>query len=161
MATQTKAAAKTAPAIPNLPVRSEQPSVILKGEGGQTSIEPHVVAKIAGLAIREVSGVHALVPFGATQALANLTNSIRGKDYRDLGVSVEVGQVEAAVDTRIITDYGVSIPAVAANIRENVEARILEMTGLTVKEVNIAVVDLWFEEVGTLPPVVQTPSRVQ
>ena len=58
---------------------------------------------------------------------------------------VEVGKVEAAVDVRIVTDYGAAIPKVAEAIRTNIAHRIETMTGLKVKEINIDVVDLYFE----------------
>lgn len=128
--------------------------VILQGDHGDTTIQPHVVAKIAGIAVREVPGVHSLVPFGAGQTLARVARQVTGSEYRDLGVNVEVGKVEAAIDLRIVTEYGVSIPAIAAQIRENVARRIMEMTGLRVKETNIEVVDLWFADDEVTP----TPS---
>lgn len=127
----------------SLPAKRDA-SVVLQGETGSTTIQPHVVAKIAGLAVREVPGVHSLVPFGAGQALTRVARSVTGSDYRDLGVNVEVGKVEAAIDVRIVTEYGVSIPQVAAEIRNNVERRIDEMTGLRMKETNVEVVDLYF-----------------
>lgn len=132
--------------------------LILTGEQGRTLIQDEVVAKIAGLAIREVEGVHALVPYGTGQTISAAMASISGNERKDMGVRVEVGQVEAAVDVRIITAYGVSIPALADAIRKNVEARIHTMTGLKVKEINIEVVDLYFaerEQLNTLSPRVQ------
>lgn len=125
---------------------SASDAVLLESEGGQTSIQPHVVAKIAGLAVREVNGVHALVPFGTGQAITSLARAVTGAQMRDLGVSVEVGTIEAAVDVRITTNYGVSIPEIAASVRSNVSARIMDTTGLRVTEVNIEVVDLFFAE---------------
>lgn len=124
-------------------------TTVLQSDLGRTHISQDVVAKIAGLAVREIEGVHALVPFGAGQRLSSLARSIGGSDMKDLGVAVEVGEIEAAVDCRIVTEYGVSIPRVAAAIQANVGERIREMTGLKVKEVNIEVVDLYFEEEQT------------
>lgn len=144
----TKAAKKVetiAPAAQDAPVRRDQP-VMLESDLGTTTIQPHVVAKIAGLAVREVEGVRALVPFGTGQALSNLAASVTGAEMRDLGVSVEVGSIEAAIDVRIVCTYGASIPQVSASIRENVAERIHAMTGLEVTEVNIEVADLYFEE---------------
>ena len=143
-------AAKAAPTNPvdtappvqaNMPARRDQ-TVMLESDLGTTTIQPHVVAKIAGLAVREVQGVHNLVPFGAGQAFSNLAASVTGAEMRNLGVSVEVGSIEAAIDVRIVCDYGVSIPQVSALIREHVTERIFIMTGLQVTEVNIEVADL-------------------
>jgi uncharacterized alkaline shock family protein YloU len=133
--------------------------VTLQSDLGATTIQPHVVAKIAGLAVREVNGVHSLVPFGAGQAFSNLAASVTGAEMRNLGVSVEVGSLEAAIDCRIVCDYGVSIPQVSAAIRENVTERIYIMTGLKVAEVNIEVADLFFEEDVTQRPAPQSRVR--
>lgn len=118
--------------------------LILAGEQGKTIIQDDVVAKIAGLAIREVEGVHALVPYGTGQAISAAVSSLSGNERKDMGVRVEVGQVEAAVDVRIVALYGISIPALADAIRKNVEARIRSITGLKVKEINIEIIDLHF-----------------
>lgn len=152
----TKIATKTASATEDALADT---ALVVTSETGTTRIQPHVVAKIAGLAIREVVGVHNLAPFGAGQTLNNLAKSIGGGDFRELGVQVEVGRVEAAVDCRIVAEFGVAIPEVAQSIRENVSSRIGAMTGLKVKEVNIEVVDLYFaeDEVAEAP----SSSRVQ
>ncbi len=137
-------AARTAKDTPT--ALSDSTAVVLVSEGGSTTVQPHVVAKIAGLAVREVDGVHNLVPFGTGQAISSIARAVTGNQMRDLGVSVEVGKVEAAVDVRIVTNYGTSIPLIASAIRENVHRRISEMTGLRVTECNIEVVDLWFDD---------------
>lgn len=134
-------------------------ALVVASDQGTTRIQPHVVAKIAGLAIREVDGVHQLVPYNAGQTLNNLANSITGGDLRELGVQVEVGKVEAAVDCRIVTEFGAAIPDVAQKIRDNVRSRIGAMTGLKVKETNIEVVDLHFDEDDA--PAAAPASRVQ
>lgn len=120
---------------------------VIKGKGVHTHIHQEVVAKIAGLAVREVEGIHELVPFGAGQTISNLANRVSGgMEMRDLGVRVEVGTEEAAVDVRVVTNYGASIPAIADAVFKNVSTRILDMTGLKVVEVKIEVLDLWFSE---------------
>jgi uncharacterized alkaline shock family protein YloU len=113
---------------------------------GKTSIADGVVAKIAGIAAREIEGVHDLVASGAGAAIAGLATRVTGGDTRSTGVSVEVGQQEAAVDLNVVVDYGVSIPQVAAAVRQNIINRVGAMTGLVVKEVNISVTDLYFPD---------------
>ena len=119
---------------------------VIKDERGHTIIRNQVVAKIAGLAVREIEGVHRLVPFGATQSIASVTQLITGTDVRDMGVQVEVGTREAAVEMRIIAAFGASIPAIADAIRRNVTERVGTMTGLQIVSINIDVVDLYFPE---------------
>lgn len=98
------------------------------------------------------------MPFGTGQAITNLARQLSGDEFRDLGVRVDVGKIEAAVDARIVTDYGLSIPDIAAAVRINVGERIRGMTGLKVKEVNLEIVDLYFEGGGRPEG---SPARVQ
>lgn len=112
-------------------------------EGGSTTIADAVVTKVAGIAAREVAGVHELGG-GAARALGNVTQRVGIGDERMQGVSVEVGEREAAVDLTLVIDYGESIPQVAEAIRTNVIKRVEGITGLSVTEVNIAVNDLFF-----------------
>jgi uncharacterized alkaline shock family protein YloU len=62
------------------------------------------------------------------------------------GVKAEVGEVQTALDLEIVVDYGVSIPDLATDVRENVIAAVERMTGLEVVEVNIAVSDVKLPE---------------
>ena len=109
-------------------------------DAGRTIIADSVVSKIAGIAAREVRGVHELG--GTTErAISRITGA-----QKSTGVSVEVGDEEAIVDLNVIVDYGQSIPDMASEIRRNVMNQILTLTGLRVKEVNINVNDLYFPE---------------
>lgn len=113
---------------------------------GRTTIADAVVAKIAGIATREVPGVHD-VGGGAARAVSALRERIPGqKTSQSQGISVEVGEREAAVDINLVADYGVSIADLASGIRRNVISSIEEMTGLSVTEVNIEVLDIWLPE---------------
>lgn len=126
-----------------------QPSNALatEHEDGKTIIAEGVVAKIAGLAAREVSGVHELVGSGASGAIAGLTQALtRSTPSRDYGVKVQVNEQEAVVDIRMIVKYGASIQAVAEGVRNNVVERLQALAGLTATTVNIEVVDLYFPE---------------
>lgn len=128
----------------------------LQTERGQTTIADPVVTKVAGLAAREVGGVHELGG-GMARALGAVAQRLPVGDSTTQGVSVEVGEKEAAVDLTVVIEYGESIPRVAQQIRENVIRRIEGITGLSVTEVNVAVNDLH------LPGDEQDdePSRVQ
>ncbi len=112
-------------------------------EQGRTTIADGVVTKVASLAAREVAGVHELGG-GAARAMGSVTQRVGIGDQRTQGVSVEVGEREAAVDLVVVVDYGESVPRVAAAIREQVIKRIEGITGLKVTEVNIDVTDLYF-----------------
>lgn len=112
---------------------------------GKTTIADTVVAKIAGIATREVSGVHALGG-GAARAVGALRERIPGgRTNHSQGVSVEVGERQAAVDIDLTAEYGVAIADLATSVRRNVISSIERMTGLEVAEVNVTVQDIYLE----------------
>nr|WP_246422589.1 Asp23/Gls24 family envelope stress response protein [Nocardiopsis mwathae] len=111
---------------------------------GTTSIADHVVAKIAGMAAREVGGVHSMGG-GAARAFGAVRDRIPGATTSGTaarGVSVEVGEREAAADIDLVVEYGVSIPDLAAGVRRNVITAVERMTGLEVTEVNVTIDDI-------------------
>jgi uncharacterized alkaline shock family protein YloU len=115
----------------------------LQSDKGTTAIAEGVVTKVAGLAAREVPGVHDLGG-GAARALGSVTQRVGLGERISQGVSVEVGQKEAAVDLSLVIDYGESIPQVSQAVREQIVKRVEGITGLAVTEVNITVNDLYF-----------------
>ncbi len=118
----------------------------LTSELGKTSIADQVVSKIAGIATREVSGVYDLGG-GAERAVGAVRERIPGsRTNYSQGVSVEVGERQAAIDLDLVADYGISIADLAAGVRRNVIATVERMTGLEVTEVNISVHDVHLEE---------------
>ncbi|GAA1114705.1 Asp23/Gls24 family envelope stress response protein [Kribbella jejuensis] len=115
------------------------------GPGGKTTIADVVVSKISGIATREIIGVHALGG-GAARAVGMLRDRMPGsRTNMSQGVSVEVGETQAAVDIELVAEYGVSIADLAQEIRRNVISAVERMTGLEVTEVNIAVSDVHLE----------------
>jgi uncharacterized alkaline shock family protein YloU len=115
----------------------------LQTEMGSTTIADAVVTKVASIATREVGGVHELGG-GAARALGSAAQRVGIGDQRTQGVTVEVGDKEAAVDLTIVVEYGESIPRLSKEIRDNVTRRIEGITGLSVTEVNVTVNDLHF-----------------
>ena len=120
----------------------------LQTERGGTRIEDSVVSKIAGIAAQEVDGVR--MGGGTSQAIGGLLSSVTGSSSgpgsQSRGVSVEVGEVEAAIDVTLTVAYGVSIPQVAEAVRRNIINRVENLVGLNVTEVNISVNDVFFPE---------------
>ncbi len=126
----------------------------LQTERGRTSIGNGVVSKIAGIAAQEVEKVQM---GGGTAAavggfLSSVTGAVTGGDSTGggasltTGVSVEVGEEEAAVDLAMAIEYGVPIPRTTEEVRRNVINRVEDLTGLRVTEVNITVNDVQFPE---------------
>ncbi|GHI08709.1 stress protein [Streptomyces cellostaticus] len=113
---------------------------------GRTTIADGVVEKIAGMAARDVVGVHAMGG-GLSRTLGAVRDRVPGGSKSvTRGVKAEVGEVQTALDLEIVVDYGVSIADVARAVRENVIAGVERMTGLEVVEVNIAVSDVKLPE---------------
>lgn len=117
----------------------------LETEHGRTVIADTVVSKIAGIATREVSGVADLGK-GAARAVGALREKIVASVDNTQGVTVEVGEKQAAVDIDIVAEYGVAIAELAEAIRTNVISAVERMTGLQVTEVNITVHDVALED---------------
>jgi len=131
---------------------------------GRTSIADSVVTKIAGLAAREISGVHAMGA-GATRTFGSIREILPGNTEArsaSQGVKVEVGERQAAIDLDLVVEYGVAIVDLSQAVRKNVIDRLQRMTGLEVTEVNINVDDIWIpgaDSAGDQSP--PAPSRVQ
>src|ERR671938_2168942 len=115
----------------------------LQTERGSTSISDSVVSKIAGIAAQEVDGIR--MGSGAAQAVGGILGSITGGSQTQ-GVSVEVGQEEAALDLTLTAEYGKSIPQLAEAVRRNVANRVESLVGLRVNEVNITVSNIFFPQ---------------
>ena len=152
-----------APTNDGKPDRPTGSSSALVTPQGKTSIADSVVAKIAGLAAREISGVHAMGA-GATRAFGSIREILPGHTEArtaSQGVKVEVGERQAAVDLDLVVEYGVAIVDLSTAVRKNVIERLQRMTGLEVTEVNINVDDIWIpgtDEAEEQPP---APNRVQ
>jgi len=119
----------------------------LQTDRGNTTIADSVVSKIAGIAAQEVDGIR--MGSGASQTASNLLGSITGgggSSSQTQGVSVEVGQEEAALDLTLTAEYGKSIPQLAEAVRRNVSNRVESLVGLRVTEVNITVQNIFFPQ---------------
>ncbi|MBT2484970.1 Asp23/Gls24 family envelope stress response protein [Microbacterium sp. ISL-108] len=107
---------------------------------GKTTIEDSVVAKIAGIAAREVSGVYALGGGGA-RVVGAIRDALNTTDLTQ-GISVEVGETQVAVDVIIVADYPVSLQKVADDVRSAIGKAMVELVGMEVAEVNVTVNDV-------------------
>lgn len=106
---------------------------------GTTKIEDNVVSKIAGIAANEIDGVQ--MGGGASRAVGNLIDSVTGPS-ENRGVSVEVGEIETAIDIKLAITYGRAVPQVTEAVRRNVVKQVEKLVGLSVTAVNITVVDV-------------------
>lgn len=114
----------------------------LQTKQGVTTIDESVVAKIAGMAAREVPGVYDMGNIARrafnviTDRIPNAQTNVAG------GISVEKGETQAAVDVTVVVEYGVSIVEVGNAIRRNIIEQVEGTTGLEVIEVNVNVTDV-------------------
>jgi uncharacterized alkaline shock family protein YloU len=107
--------------------------------GGAISMSEDVVATIAGLAARQVSGLFSL---GKPRLVSF------GGDSPTRGVAAEVGDKEAALDLDVVIDYGCDLKATAEQLRKLIGDEVDRMAGRKVVEVNINVVDIHLPEQG-------------
>ena len=133
----------SSPTTEKPPTSADQPGAGLVTDEGRTTISDSVVQKIVGVATREVAGVHDLGK-GPSRALGAIRERVPGSTgpSRTQGVSVEVGERQAAIDLDVVVEYGVAISDLAQGVRRNIITNVERMTGLDVTEVNINVDDV-------------------
>jgi uncharacterized alkaline shock family protein YloU len=107
---------------------------------GKTVINNSVVAKIAGLAVRDVPGVFALGG-GAARALGAIRDAISNTDHSQ-GISVEVSEDQVTVDLSVVAQYPTPLQQVADDARSAVINAIENLVGLQVTEVNVTINDV-------------------
>ncbi|MDO4253607.1 MAG: Asp23/Gls24 family envelope stress response protein [Kocuria sp.] len=140
--------------------QTERPRPVgpLQSDRGNTTLEDTVVAKIAGIAAREVPGVYAMGnsmrrTFNAiTERIPNSQTNVSG------GISVEKGERQTAIDVTVVIDYGASVVEVGNGIRRNVIQAVEQATGLEVVEVNVNVTDVHLPEEDDNSSSNSTPS---
>lgn len=113
---------------------------VVAGAHGKTVINDGVVAKVAGIAARDVPGVYALGG-SASRALGAIRDAINTTDLGQ-GISVEVGEKQVAVDVTIVADYPVPLQKIADDVRLAITTAVETLVGLEVSEVNITVNDV-------------------
>lgn len=91
-----------------------------------------VISKIVMMSLKDVDGV-ALVKSGA--------GSLFGRGG-NLGINVEVGETEVAVDLRLILEFGKNAKEIYEKTKNSIEEQVFNMTGLKVVEVNVKIEDV-------------------
>ena len=103
---------------------------------GKITVADDLIASIAGYAAVENVGIVGMNAKKASDSFIELF----GKDNMRRGVKVTVVSPELIdIDLYVTLEYGVSLPAVAQNAKSNVKYRVEEMTGITVRAVNVHV----------------------
>jgi uncharacterized alkaline shock family protein YloU len=113
-------------------------------ERGTTTIADEVVEKIAGIATREVPGVHDLGG-DVARVFAGLRERIGlgdADDDNDRGIRVRLDGRKASVEITLVIEYGYVVRAVTEKVRANVIGAVENLLDLEVTEVNIRVDDV-------------------
>ena len=111
-------------------------AILVKNEMGTISVSEDLIATVAGYAAVENYGIVGMCARSAGDAIVELF----GRENLQKGVLVEKaddGQVD--VSLHVALQYGVSLPAVSQNTKQNVRYRIEDLTGVSVRCVNIFV----------------------
>lgn len=111
---------------------------------GTTIIEDAVVAKVAGIAVRDIEGVYALG--GGAARLVGAVRDAMGSTDLTQGVSVEVGDTEVAVDVHIVAEYPVALQELSDRVRSAVATAMTELVGMDVAEINVTISDVHVPE---------------
>jgi uncharacterized alkaline shock family protein YloU len=107
---------------------------------GKTVVEDAVVAKVAGIAVRDVPGV-----YGLGSGVARMVGAVReavGSADLTQGVSVEVGQTQVAADVMIVAEYPVPLQDLGDRVRAAVAHAITELVGMEIAEINVTISDV-------------------
>ena len=123
----------------------------LDSDLGTTTIQDSVVTAIVGVAAEEVDGVSmshggVRMPGDSSPTVGEFVDNLTGSGSRTRGLSVDVGEQQAAADITVNVDYGHSIPQLTQAVRDRVIERVQNLTGLEVTEVNIQVNDVTMPE---------------
>lgn len=107
------------------------------GIRGHIHLSDDVVRTVAGMAAREIPGIHSLgrgrwIDFGG--------------DSPTRGIAAEVGSREAAIDLDVVIEYGCDLEKVANDLKTKMAEEIQKMTTRDLVEVNINVVDVQLPE---------------
>ncbi|TFB91597.1 Asp23/Gls24 family envelope stress response protein [Cryobacterium sp. HLT2-28] len=109
---------------------------------GKTVIVDGVVAKIVGIAAREVPGVFALGG-GAARALGAIREAISGTDPSQ-GVSITVDETRVAVEISLVVEYPHELQKVADDVRAAITTAIHTIVGMQVTAVDVTVKDVHY-----------------
>jgi len=102
---------------------------------GELTISDDVLATLAGITAIGCYGIVGMASKRATDGIVELL----GMENLSRGVKVQTQGNEVVIDLFIIVEYGISIAAVARNIIDTVKYNVENLTGTTVKKVNVTV----------------------
>lgn len=100
------------------------------------TFDEQVISKIVMMSLKEMDGI-APVKSGA--------GSLFGRGG-NVGINVEVGETEVAVDLRLILQFGKNAKEIYEELKSSIENQVYTMTGLKVVELNVKIEDVLTED---------------
>lgn len=105
------------------------------GDLGSVQIHNSVIAGIARIAALGVDGVSELSA-GIVEGIATVIGT---KKSMERGIRVELEGEFVSLEVHVVMDYGVRIPNVAWQVQSEVRRAVEQMTGKTVRDVQVIV----------------------
>jgi uncharacterized alkaline shock family protein YloU len=106
---------------------------------GDIGVSNDVFETIALTCTRNIAGV---ADMEAAEGLVDSLSKVWGRSEAPSGVKITTGDDDVVIDLSVVLEEGVSIPQVTAIIQREVKTKTEDMTGHTVKAVNILVADV-------------------
>jgi uncharacterized alkaline shock family protein YloU len=122
----------------------------LPADRGHTTIANEVVEKIAGIAAREVPGVHDLGGDVARVFTAVRERLHLGEESAAQGVSVKLEGKTAEIEVTIVIEFGFQVYSVTDKVREKVISSVENLLGLEVTGVDVTVDDVYIPDEGPI-----------
>ncbi len=102
----------------------------LNNKFGEVKISDEVIAKVASVAVSEVSG---------TVGICDSTSGLFGIKNKTRGVRVETKDGALSIDIDIAVEYGANMADVSWEVQDKIKKAVESMTGLEVLKINILV----------------------
>ncbi len=106
-----------------------------KTELGRIQVSDEAIAEMAATAALRVAGVAAMGASGRVESLAQ----VLGVDRGGRGVLVEMSGRELSLRMSILVEFGADVAEVGLSVQEAVAAAVEQMTGLDVRDVDVAI----------------------
>ncbi|MFT2707365.1 Asp23/Gls24 family envelope stress response protein [Clavibacter zhangzhiyongii] len=123
---------------------------------GDTTVTDAVIGKVAGLAVRDIPGVHALGG-GAARVIGQLRDRIGQTDLTQ-GISVDAQETGVSFQVTLVAEYGVPLQDVAADVRAAISDAVTELVGRPVTRVDVTVADIVLPGEGSDDDAAEAPA---
>lgn len=133
---QTKGKLKTKYHEARTPVYQEAVVPAEENDPGIIRIDARAIASIAKQAVCEVEGVTRL---SGNSIVDNIAEFVGSRKIQDRSLQVAFEENAVSVEVAVNVAYGFSLPEVAAEVQQSVSSAIEQLTGLSVRQVNVAI----------------------